>query len=52
MLNQIIDSKSLELNLLTPKWEETNLLQILKESPLFGILPEPVLELICNEIGE
>jgi len=30
MLNHIIDSKSLELNLFSPKWEETSLFAILK----------------------
>jgi hypothetical protein len=52
MLNQIIDSKSLELSLFTPQWEETNLYQILKENPLFRLIPEPVLHLIANELAE
>lgn len=52
MLNHIIDSKSLELNLFSPKWEETNLNTILKENELFKQLPDPVLQLISDELGE
>lgn len=48
MLNHIIDSKSLELNLSSPTWEEPNLFLILKENELFRMIPDPVLHLITE----
>jgi hypothetical protein len=52
LLNQIIDEKSLELNLSNPKWVEPNLFLTLKETSIFKMLPDSILLLITEEIGE
>jgi CRP-like cAMP-binding protein len=55
MLNHIIDSKSLNLNLSSPKWEEPNLFHILSQDKprnVFKGLPSSILYLLSGELGE
>lgn len=38
-LKNIIEQKSLELDLTSPKWEKTDFLELLKNDSVFGLLP-------------
>lgn len=52
MLKNIVEQRSLELDLSSPKWEKTDFFGMLKVDLTFGLLPEAILKVLADELSE